>query len=164
MAMAKGSTKPQAHYSEDFKVGALAMLRVNDNNITKTATQLGLPRVTLRAWAHRLSGITQAVEAKIPQHVKSLADRLDEIAHLCCDAIPGKIEKAALSQVSVSLAIAVDKMRLLRDQPTAITQDLTTEQRVEALKDLLDAARAQRVEAQRGVSQAVQSASPAPVN
>jgi hypothetical protein len=52
--------------------------------------------------------------------------------------LPEKVEKAGTLQLMTSAGIAIDKMRLLREQATSIhTQQLSDEERIARLNELL---------------------------
>jgi hypothetical protein len=55
---------------------------------------------------------------------EQLSARLEEIAHQLVDAIPEKIKAASLRDVGAALSLVIDKMRLLREEPTAITEEI----------------------------------------
>jgi transposase-like protein len=126
------------HYSEAEKAVALAALDANGGNVRRTARQLGMPKQTLKLWA-RGRGIHEPVpQARVAQRA-ALADRLEEVAHQLLDSTLEKIEGAPLQAVFVSLGIAVEKMRLLRDQATSILNhgDLSHDERVARVMAIL---------------------------
>jgi len=51
-----------------------------------------------------------------------LSSRLEDAAHQMVDAIPVKIETASLRDLGATLGVVIDKMRLLREEPTNITE------------------------------------------
>lgn len=132
-------------YSDEDKATALAALAANGGNVRKTSRDLGMPYDTLRSWA-KGENINQGVVKLQPHKKKALADKLEDIAHKLAGALPEKIEEASLQQTATSLGIVVDKMQLLRGQPTNITDDasLTDDERAKRVASLLDAARARR--------------------
>jgi transposase-like protein len=107
-------------YSDNERAEALAMLAANGGALERTAAQLGIPEATLRHWAtgRRHPGPVHLYGEKKAQ----LSGRLEDLAHLLLDemARPAKRRAASLQQAATSFAIAVDKMRLLREQPTMI--------------------------------------------
>ncbi|HYH63586.1 MAG TPA: transposase [Urbifossiella sp.] len=114
--------KPRRRYSDDERASALAALAANGGKVKPTAKQLGIAETTLRQWAegHRHPEAAQMSALK----KGPLADRLEEIAWQLADALPGKVETASLQQTATSLAIAIDKMQLLRNKPTTINRDV----------------------------------------
>lgn len=132
-------------YSDEDKATALAALDANRGNVKGTAKNLGIPEPTLRSWAKGRG--TNAAVADLQAHKKKdLADKLEDIAHKLAGAISDKIKDATLQQTATSLGIVVDKMQLLRGQPTNITDDasLTDTERASRIAALLDAARTRR--------------------
>jgi hypothetical protein len=129
-------------YSDEDKAVALAALDANGGNLARAASETGVPRKTLAEWA---SGrVADGVADIRHQKKEDLADRLEAIAHALVDAIPGKVKDADLARIATSLGITIDKMRLLREQPTAITANLSDDERAERVAALLDRARARR--------------------
>jgi transposase-like protein len=134
-------------YTEAQRAAALAALAAAGGNLAETARQTGIPRKTLETWVLRsrqaavaeTGGGVIAAEKKVAETVAEtpsavspaalalakagLADKLEGIAQRIADAMPDKIEKAGLQQCAVSLGITVEKMRLLREQPTQISDD-----------------------------------------
>jgi transposase-like protein len=150
-------------YTKADRVAALAALAANAGNLARTARQLGIPRNTLQDWAkgaamapvsaevpdrsasaffgagrmpNESRSVAREAAAEAPAACASLATKLEAIAHRIADVIPGKIESASLQQLSVSLGIAIEKMRLLRGQATEIRCDeLTDEQLDQRIRD-----------------------------
>jgi len=54
---------------------------------------------------------------------------MEDIAWQLAEAIPDKINNAPLGQTMISLGIAIDKMRLLREDSTSITESRSERQR-----------------------------------
>lgn len=131
-------------YSDEEKAEALAALDANAGDAEATARATGIPRTTIMSWASR--GVPERVTQLRQGKKEDLADRFEEIARQLVDAIPAKIASAPLQAVATSAAIAVDKMRLLREQATSINRDdgITDEDRVRGVVTLLERARARR--------------------
>jgi len=128
-------------YSDEEKGNALAALAANGGNALLTSQQTGVPRTTLQKWAD--GAVHPCVPEMGQQKRQELADRLEGLAHRLVDAIPGKIADSDLKQLSVSLGIAVDKMRLLREQPTSIEgHDLSDDEKLAMLRQLAERAHA----------------------
>jgi hypothetical protein len=134
---------PKRQYSDTQKAEALAALDANGGKVKPTAAALSIPEKTLEEWSKN-RGINPEVANIRAGKREDLADRLEELAHSLLDGAAGKILDANLSNVSVSLGIAIDKMRLLREQPTSITAALTDDERADRVAALLDRARARR--------------------
>jgi len=134
------SQRPKRQYSDDERAAALAALDANGGNVNKTAREEKIPRVTLIEWR---DGRHPPVVSNIRQRMKGdLAAALEEIAWKCVEAWPAAIDKATAGQIGASMTVCVEKMRLLRDQPTGIQetrdQDLTPDERTERISELLD--------------------------
>jgi hypothetical protein len=107
-------------YSDDERASALAALDANGGDFSATARSTGVPRTTLIEWAN---GRAHPAVSQIRQGKRGdLADELEGVAWKLVRAMPGKIDKAGLQQVAVSLGISVEKMRLLRELPTNINR------------------------------------------
>ena len=130
-------------YSDEEKASALAALDANRGNVKATAQVLRIPASTLTRWRDG-EGVVPAVADMREIKKADLADRLEDLAHLITDTMPNKLADADLQKLATSLGITIDKMRLLREQATSISQNLTDEQRVERVADLLERARARR--------------------
>ncbi len=132
-------------YSDEEKASALAALVANGGNAKLTAQQTGVPRATLQRWASG-EGVHPCVPGIGHQKKQDLADRLEDLAHRLVDAIPEKVSQADLKQLGICLGIAVDKMRLLREQPTSIEgHDLSDEEKLARLRALAERAQARRL-------------------
>lgn len=142
----KAKSKKRKKYTEQDKALALATLDANAGSLRKTSEQLRIPVATLDDWSKGRT-VTPKIEQLRTENKIELSEKLDNIAHLLADAIPAKIDRASLLQASTSLAIAIDKMRLLREQPTQINQNnvnLTESERTERITSILDRARTRR--------------------
>lgn len=111
-------------WSDDEKANALAALAANGGNVAATAKQLGIPRITLTHWANG-DHVSNDVSKNGQVKKVLLADRLEALAIKLVDAASGKITDANLKDTLVSLGVAVDKMQLLRNRPTEITNDVS---------------------------------------
>jgi transposase-like protein len=132
-------------YSDEEKADALLQLDANGGNLKRTAVAIGIPRKTLAEWrdGHVHHAVAEIRHDKRPP----LADRLEALAHLCLDLLPGKLDAASAAQVSVSLGISLEKMRLLRNESTAHVKhedDLPDAERVDRIAALADQARTRR--------------------
>jgi hypothetical protein len=127
-------------YSDEEKAEALAALDANSGNVAKTARDLEIPRKTLAEWADERH--THTVVANIRHQKKGdLAQRLEEIAWELAEALPGKVDLASLQHTATAMAIAIDKMQLLRGAPTSIS-DIAIEQIADRIGRMTDDERA----------------------
>lgn len=132
-------------YSEDDKSAVLAWYAANGNNLRKTAREWKITPSTLQRWI-RGEGINDAVRNCVPEKRAEIADRLEELCHKLIDSALGKADDADLQPTMVGIGIAVEKMRLAREQPTSISKNanLTDDERAKRTNELLDTARARR--------------------
>jgi transposase-like protein len=137
------SAPRRRQYSDSQKAEALAAVDANGGNVSATAAALGIPQKTLDCW-FRKRGVNPEVAQMRLGKKEDLADRLEDLAHKLLDSATAKIGDANLSNVTVALGISIDKMRLLREQPTSITAALTDDERADRVAALLERARARR--------------------
>lgn len=109
-------------YSDDERAQALAALAANGGNVSGTARSLGVPTDTLRHWA---KGKRHPEAAKMAEEKKApLADLFElfvsRVLSLTTDA---DIQGATLRDRFTAAGIAIDKARLLRGEPTAISEE-----------------------------------------
>lgn len=107
-------------YSEDEKAAAIVILKSNEGNCSKTSRETGIPPGTLNRWKHE-DGYHPVTLLKQTEQRAEIDQRLERVVHELLDVVPDKYEDANLQQAMTSIAIAVDKMRLLREQATSIT-------------------------------------------
>lgn len=111
--------KEKRRYTDEQRAEALAALQANGGGIPLTARQLGIPENTLRSWARGLrhpEATQMCEEKKLP-----LAERFESLAHSLLDHADKNLKDLNAKDAVTSAAIAVDKMRLLKDLPTTIT-------------------------------------------
>lgn len=113
----------RTEYSDEFKAEAIATLKANEGNVTRTAAQLGMPASTLYNWRDGIGNKGTPTELG-NEKKESLAGRLEEIAWTLAGHLddPDKIQSAAISTIGTTFGIVIDKMRLLRDESTEITE------------------------------------------
>jgi crotonobetainyl-CoA:carnitine CoA-transferase CaiB-like acyl-CoA transferase len=133
MAAPDTNQQPKKHsrtkYSDVQRAETLAVLDSNNNNLTRTAEQTKVPFSTIKTWN---DGAIHPHVAKLRAEKKpELADIFENIArtHLTNAADENKIDKTSSKDSVLTAGIAVDKMLLLRGQPTSIVQ--TQQSRVE---------------------------------
>jgi hypothetical protein len=129
-----GMQRQRHGYTDSARADALAALAANGGNFTRTAAQLGIPRRTLQHWA---KGECAPQVRELAQQKKGpLADAFEELAReLLGGMTPEKMAAATLQQLATAAGIAVDKMQLLRGQPTTITE-MTDEERDAQIRKL----------------------------
>jgi transposase-like protein len=117
-------------YSDQKRAEALAALAANGGPqtrgaIPRTARQLGLPIKTLAEWAR--TNKHPDILARASALAQPLADRLEALAHRITGVLEdeAKLLSAPVSALATALAIAVDKMRLLREQATSLSSTIT---------------------------------------
>lgn len=129
-------------YSDNDKAVALATLDANDGNIRKAAKILKLPESTLTDWANN-RGICPEVTEIREEKKAELADKLEEVAHALTDNILLRAQSdfsvlTPLKDLAVSLGIAIDKMQVLKGQPTSISKDVSEHSNEERATRILE--------------------------
>lgn len=119
LAMPRGKKR---QYTEADKAAALVMVKTCGGNISEAARKLGFPRPTVQAWVYG-DGTNSAVVEKEATLKGDLAAKCEELAWMIAHGInPEKVEMATLPQMTTAFGTLVDKMRLLREQPTTIEE------------------------------------------
>jgi transposase-like protein len=131
-------------YSDNDKASALAALDANKGNVNRTAQQLDIPRKTLEMWAANRH--LSADVANIRQEKKaSLAEKFEELAEKLVDDLIARVGQGKFVEEATAAAIAIDKMQLLKGNPTAISKDVserTNEERAARILELVKPAKA----------------------
>ena len=83
-------------------------------NLEKVSATLGIPLSTLQGWTSNPAYFSQ-------ENRKDLADKFEFAANVYLDLAVKKSKKASFAHLMTGVGIAVDKMQLLRGQPTSIT-------------------------------------------
>jgi transposase-like protein len=106
----------QRHYSEEDRAAALAALKANGGNLDRTASQVGVPRNTLRRWSQNPD---RAAPAALRQEkVESLSTLFEKCTRdYLGQATDPKVVKATRGKDAViAAATALDKLRLLNGE------------------------------------------------
>jgi transposase-like protein len=109
-------------YSDEEKAAALACYDACAGNMAEAARRSGVPRVTLLEWVR--GRVSDGVSDIRQQKRESLADVCERLAHKLAGVADKKAEDLSGKDAMVAAGIAIDKMQLLRGQPTAITAHL----------------------------------------
>ena len=119
-------------YSADRKAEVLALVKANGGNVARVAKELNIAHQTIFNWlkqADRYSHLER-------QKQSDLALKLENNAHMLADSIGDHdLTIVPLASKATALGIMVDKMQLLRGQPTSINVSLDRED----LSSFLDA-------------------------
>ena len=136
----KKGAQPKILYSDEDKAKVLLALDANGGNLSRTAQETGVNFDTIMAW--RDGACHPDVYAIRAGRCASLADRLEEAAHIVLtEALqPDKLAEAGFRDMTAGMGVIIDKMRLLREQATNISQQagLSDEERLRRLRALFD--------------------------
>lgn len=135
--------KPR-QWTDTEKVEALLQLDLNGGNVYRTAKEFeGLPYDTLLAWS-KGKGLNDDIRRAHACKQIDLHDTLEDLARLIVGMLPEKLETATGKDAGIVLGIVVDKMQILRGQPSSVTATKqlprTPAETVQALRQLLDEA------------------------
>jgi transposase-like protein len=126
-------------YSDSQKANALAVLSANRGNVLRTSRELNIPERTLNDWSHLAENAMNpnskrpvspdyAIEiAQLREEKETdLADEYESVTRLYLNhAKKDKVIAETRGRDAVfSAAIATDKMQLLRNLPTSITETI----------------------------------------
>src|SRR6185503_7639388 len=119
--MPESPTQPtrreKRQYSPEVIANALAVVKANNNNLSKSARELNIPRLTLREWV--LNGRRNTAEVSVIQRVKEgeLGEKLRFNAHRIVDSMSDltddELRKVPLGTRAVALGILIDKTQAL---------------------------------------------------
>ncbi len=127
--MPYSKSKSKTKYSDVQRGEVLAILDSNGGNQNLTAKQTNIPRSTIQQWQ---SGLVSEDVPKIRQEKKAeLSDLFENVARTYLENAvdPLTVMKTGGQQSVTAAGIAIDKMLLLRGQPTSFVQ--TNQSKVE---------------------------------
>lgn len=118
--MAGGKRVQQKLYTDDEMAAALEYLKRN-GWISEAPKGMVVPVGTM----NRRTGGEQvdATAAEEADRIREgLLAKLEGLAHKLVDALSEKIGEASLKDAAATLALVIDKMRLLKEEPTVISR------------------------------------------
>jgi len=144
------------NYTDEQKTAALVAYDVCDNNAVHAATycqnhyKFKVSHDQITRWS-RGEYIAESVRNNAKRIKGQLADKCEQVAHLCYDMLPDKLPETSARDLAAIGNIAVNNMRLLREQATTITNaQITDEDRLRELQELMQRLRQRQIEAQQG--------------
>lgn len=121
-------------YSPEQKAEVISKVRANGGSVTLTAKLLGIPRQTIDYWIREQDRYADFQ----PEIQRELSNKLENIAHNLADSIEDHdLSIVPLASKATALAIAIDKMQLLRGLPTSITGEVERQELVVILQSAL---------------------------
>jgi len=139
--------KSNSPYSDKTKAVVLTLLAWNGGNVKVTATQTGICRASLQNWRNGKKVSMSALEMA-EEYKEDLADLLEtKVYRLTHHMTEDKMVDASVGELMTAATKAIDKMLLLRGQPNRITENLSDEQYVDRVRELLERARARAIAA-----------------
>lgn len=128
-------------YTNEQKEAALVALAANGDNYAKTAKDQNVTERQLRRWS-KGDHVPPEMSENVRLIKTTLADRAEVIAGKLLGRVEATIDTATIMQAATSFAIMVDKMRLLREEPTSISasmRSLTPEQLLDEINAIIAA-------------------------
>lgn len=140
-------------YSDEQKAEALAILAACDGNAHQAARflaekcNLPISHDQLTAWSQGKYVHESVTELSVIKKL-DLADLIELEVRGALEAAPEKRYKAEYHQLWTGIGIGVDKMRLLREQATTISQtNLSDDERAARVRELYQKAMQRKAEA-----------------
>lgn len=123
-------------YSRQQIEEALAAVAANDGNVHHTARQLGIPPQTLDHWVKRERVLSDVQKLKRDE----LSSKLETIAHRLSNSIlEHDLDIVPLAAKATAMGITIEKMQLLRGQPTSITEQTSNGELLGLMREALEA-------------------------
>jgi len=137
------TAKPYRDYSVELKAAVIEACENNNGNTLATAKLFNIPQTTVYEWVKHSGRFNEIRKAS----ATNLADRIEHLANKNIDSV----EVHDLSTVSYadkvrSLGVLIDKMQLLRGNPTQITENIEHSRVSVALQVALAAALGETVD------------------
>ena len=115
-------SKQSKRYTNQEKAAALAVLKANSGNISRTYRDTGISRRTLKLWSEGQGIDLAEVEKLFPAQCTELADKFEKLAHKSLGLAYETLSEAKPKELTIIAATATDKMNLLRGNPTSIKE------------------------------------------
>jgi transposase-like protein len=106
-------------YSPEERANALALYD-NLGNLEQVSNTLGIAKSTLHGWLNDPNNQSNLRTVK----GQELAQKFENAANLFLDLAVKKSRKAEFNHLMTGAGIAIDKMQLLRGQPTNISENI----------------------------------------
>ena len=141
-------------YDDKFRASAVIMLEAagypgKDGALTQVSKSLNVPRTTLRRWFKKESNPPPS-EIVHKNKIDFIEAIRTEIAGILTD-MPIARDEASYKDMTTALGILIDKLQLLTDKPTQISEQrhngsiqLTHSERTNRLNEILESARTRR--------------------
>lgn len=111
-------------YSDKEKGAALAFVDFKNGNTREASKVLGIPHTTLQDWVKE-RGTNEDVAEIRTEKKEEISALIEQAVRDMVGASTGKLTEANFQQLWTGVGIAVDKMQLLKGEPTAINKDVT---------------------------------------
>ncbi len=108
-------------YPTDLKAAVIKAIEANNGNVLATAKLFGIPQDTAYYWWKTSDRYSQFQNTS----GINLADKLENLAHSAADSMAEHdLNIVSFADKARAMGIVIDKMQLLRGQPTTINANL----------------------------------------
>lgn len=114
-------------YTDEQIAATLAALAANGGNVSKTAQTTGIPRKTICEWRDG-TWRKDVTPALVEKKKKDLGDAIERLALKLCAVVSRRIKRNcddSAKDLLIGLGVAVDKLLLIRGEPTSISRSNT---------------------------------------
>lgn len=128
-------TSTYRDYPEDLKAAVISAIQANGGNVMATARLFNLPRDTVNYWWRNSERFVEIQRAS----TITLADKLEDLAHSNVESLSTHdLSIVSYSDKARALGVIIDKMQLLRGEPTSITANIDRQDITVYLQSSLD--------------------------
>lgn len=121
-------------YPEELKAAVISAIQANGGNVLATARLFNVPRDTVNYWWNNSERFAEIQQTS----ALSLADKLESIAHSNVDSLATHdLAIVPYSDKARALGVIIDKMQLLRGEPTSITTNIERQEITHILQQSL---------------------------
>lgn len=112
-------------YTDEERAEILAIAEANGGDLLATEKQTGVNRKTIEYWVKKKAN--PKLEKLHQEKREELHERLDKIVWMMTDGITEeKIKNSHVHHLTTAIGTLIDKSRLLKNQPTSITENSNT--------------------------------------
>lgn len=121
-------------YPIELKAAVIAAIEQNGGNVLATSKLFNIPQTTAYEWWRNSERFNDVRNAS----TLSLADKLENLAASQVDSLAADdLSKVSHADKARAMSVVIDKMQLLRGQPTAITAELQRQELTIVLRSSL---------------------------
>lgn len=122
------------NYSDEDKASALAHYQAT-KSLRKTAAAYKMPASVLHLWVKNPDAPSAPSPESVREKKEDLAELFEQLAYSAVKHTSDTLELAKPGEACLIAAQSVDKMRLLREQATSITEDVSSTAKLDDLTE-----------------------------